>query len=88
MFLLYLHDSIKSLEKLLRGQSEKIHVALLLSKVPSDFHNSILRNSSNNKRKKKRLTELIIEYIENKVKHCLELLRSSEIILLSENKCI
>ena len=33
-----------------RGQSEKIHIASLLSKVPSVFHNSILRNCDNRKR--------------------------------------
>ena len=33
-----------------RGQSEKIHIASLLSKVPSVFRNSILRNCDNRKR--------------------------------------
>ena len=60
---------IKSSKQLLRAQSEKIHVASLLSKVPSDFHNRILRNSD----KKKRIIELIFRVIE-KEKHCLELL--------------
>ena len=35
----YKTKSIKSLVQLLRRPSEKIHIALLLSKVPSDFHN-------------------------------------------------
>ena len=45
----YKTKSIKSSEQLLRGQSEKIHVASLLLKVPGDFHNRILRNSVNKK---------------------------------------
>ena len=69
---------------MLRGQSGEIHIALLLSKVPSDFHNKILRNYDN----KKRLIQLIFEDIEKEAKHYLELLGNSEIILLSENKCI
>ena len=59
-------------------------MALLLSKVPSDFYNRILRNYDS----KKRLIKLIFEYIEKETKHYLELLGSSELILSSENKCI
>ena len=83
----YKTESIKSSEQLSirRGQSEKIHIASLLWKVPSDFHNSILRNSDT---KKKLVLELIFEYIEREAKHFLELLGSSEIILASKNKCI
>ena len=43
----YKTKSITSSEQLLRGQSKKIHVASVLSKVPSDLHNRILRNSDN-----------------------------------------
>ena len=41
----YRTKSIKSSKQLSikRGQSEKIHRASLLSKIPSDFYNSILR---------------------------------------------
>ena len=83
----YKTESIKSSEQLSirRSQSEKIHIASLLWKVPSDFHNSILRNSDT---KKKLVFELIFEYIEREAKHFLELLGSSEIILASKNKCI
>ena len=44
----YKTKSIKSSEQLSikRGQSEKIHRASLLSKVPSDFYNSILRTDA------------------------------------------
>ena len=59
-------------------------MALLLSKVPSDFCNRILRNYDS----KKRLIKLIFEYIEKEAKHYLELLGSSVIVLLSKNKCI
>ena len=77
--------SIKNSEQfsIKRGQSEKIHIASLLSKVPSDFHNRILRKSDN----KKRIFELIFEYIERQ-SIFLELLGSSIIILSYENKCI
>ena len=54
--------SIKSSEQLLRGQLGKIHKALLLSKVPSDFYNRILRNYDS----KKRLIKLLFEYIKKK----------------------
>ena len=80
----YKTKSIKSSEQLLRGQSGKIHIALFLSKVPSDFHNRILRNHD----RKKRLIKLISEHIEKETKHNRELLGSSEIILSSKNKCI
>ena len=43
----YKTKSIKSSEQLLIGQSEKIHIASLLSKVPSDFQNKTLGNSDN-----------------------------------------
>ena len=69
---------------MLRGHSEKIHVASLLLKVPSDFHNSILRNCYN----KKGVIKLIFEYIEREAKHCTELSGSSRINLSSESKCI
>ena len=52
--------SIKSSKQSLKGQSGKIHISLLLSKVPSDFYNRILRNSN----RKKRLVKLISEYIK------------------------
>ena len=52
--------SIKSSKQSLKGQSGKIHISLLLSKVPSDFYNRILRNSNS----KKRLIKLIFEYIK------------------------
>ena len=76
--------SIKSSEQLLRGQLGKIHTALLLSMVPNDFHNRILRNHDSTKR----LIKLLFEYIEKEAKHCLELLGSSKKFLSSENKCI
>ena len=41
--------SIKSSKQLLKGQSRKIHISWLLSKVPSDFYNRILRNSNSKK---------------------------------------
>ena len=80
----YKTKSIKSSEQLLRGQSGKIHIALLLSKVPSYFQNRILRNSDS----KIRLIKFIFEYIEKEAKHCLELLGSFEVISSSRNKCI
>ena len=48
----YKTKSIKSSEQLSirRSQSEKTHIASSLSKVPSDFHNSVLRKSDNKKR--------------------------------------
>ena len=82
----YKTKSIKSSEQLSirRGQSEKIHIASFLSKVPSDFHNSILINSNT------KANEFFNSYfnILKKAKHCLELLGSSEIILSSKNKFI
>ena len=44
----YKTKSVKSSEQLSikRGQLEKIHRASLLSKVPSDFYNSILRTDA------------------------------------------
>ena len=47
----YKTKSITSSEQLSikRGQSEKIHIASLLSNVLSVFHNSILRNCDNKK---------------------------------------
>ena len=82
----YKTKSIKSSEQLTikRGQSEKIHIASLLSKVLRVFHNSILRNSDN----KTPFIELIFEYIEREGKHYSELFGISEIIVSSENKCI
>ena len=82
----YKTKSIKRSEQLSikRGQSEKIYIASLLSKVPSDFHNSILRKSDN----KKQVFELIFEYTEREAYFFLEPLGSSEITLLSEKKCI
>ena len=66
----YEMKSVKSSEQSLRGQSGKIHVASLLLKVPSNFHNRILGNSDN----KKRDIELIFEYIiKRETKHCLDL---------------
>ena len=52
--------SIKSSKQLLKGQSRKIHISLLLSKVPSDFYNRILRNSNS----KKVVIKVIFEYIK------------------------
>ena len=66
----------------LRGQSGKTHIVLLLSKVPSDFDNRILRNYDS----KKRLIKPLFEYNEKEAKDYLELLGSSEIILSSESK--
>ena len=82
----YKTKSIKRSEQLSikRGQSEKIYIASLLSKVPSDFHNSILRKSEN----KKQVFELIFEYTEREAYFFLEPLGRSEITLLSEKKCI
>ena len=80
----YKTKSIKRSEQLSikRDQSEKIYIASLLSKVPSDFHNSILRKSDN----KKQVFELIFEYTEREAYFFLEPLGSSEITLLSEKK--
>ena len=52
--------SIKSSKQLLRGQSGKIRIVLLLSNIPSDFYNRIIRNSDN----KERLIKLIFECIK------------------------
>ena len=71
----YKTKSIKSSEQLSirRGQSENIHIVSFLSKVSSNFHNSILRNSDTK-------TSDFLKF--------LELFGSSEIILSSENRCI
>lgn len=52
----YKSTSIKALERKLRGESEKIHIASLESKTPGDF-SRILKNGEN----KERLIELIID---------------------------
>ena len=53
----YQRISIKGLEGTLRGESEKIHIASLESKTPSNF-SKIMKNGEN----KTRLIELIIQY--------------------------
>ena len=52
--------SIKSSKQLLKDQSQKIHISLLLSKVPSDFYNRILKNSNS----EKVVIKVIFEYIK------------------------
>ena len=52
--------SIKSSKQLLRGQSGKIRIVLLLSNIPSDFYDRIIRDSDN----KERLIKLIFECIK------------------------
>ena len=75
----YKTKSIKSSEQLLRGQSEKIHIA---SQGAKRFHNRALKNFD----KKNQFIELIFEYIKKEQNKTLSL-GSSGITLSSESKC-
>ena len=79
----YKENSLKREEQEKRGQSEKVQISSLQSKIVSDFHYRILRNSDN----KQRLIDLVFEYIKLNSKDCLTVLKSKKIVLSSENEC-
>ena len=80
----YQNPSIKRAEQLSRGESESIHIASLQSRIPSDFKFRILRNADN----KKRLIDLMFEFIESQAEYCLGVLDTTKIVLSSDNNCI
>ena len=53
-------NSPKLNEQAMRGQSERIQIASLQSRIPTEFRTRILRNNDN----KARLIELILKYIK------------------------
>ena len=69
----YKTTSIRSSEQLSikRGQSEKVHIASLLSKVPSGFYNSILRTAA-----KWNGTVISVHFIEKEKQHALKYFRA------------
>ena len=79
----YKNTSMKGLERALRGESEKIHIASLESKTPSDF-SRILKNGEN----KTRLIELIIQYIKTCRVKILNHVRCTKLVISSYNNCI
>ena len=79
----YKNTSIKGLERALRGESEKIHIASLESKTPSDF-SRIRKNGEN----KTRLIELIIQYIKTCRVEILNHVRCTKLVIPSYNNCI
>ena len=76
-------NSLKLNEQALRGQSERIQIASLQSRIPSEFRIRILRNNEN----KARLIELILAYIKEQKNECLRVLNSQEIVFSTEKKC-
>ena len=56
----------------MRGQSERIQIALAQSRIPPEFKTRILRNNAN----KASLIELILKYIKEQKDECLNLLKS------------
>ena len=76
----YKNKLIKGLERALRGESKKIHIASLESKTPSDF-SRILKNGEN----KTRLIELIIQYIKTCMVKILNHVRCTKLVISSYN---
>ena len=74
---------LKLNEQATRGQSERIQIASLQSRIPTEFRTRILRNNEN----KARLIELILKYIKESKDECLNLLNSDTIVFSTEDKC-
>ena len=64
-------NSLKLNEQAMRGQSERIKIASLQSRIPTEFRTRILRNNEN----KARLIELILKYIKKQKDERLNLLK-------------
>ena len=73
----YFKSSIKASERLKRGISTKVILKSSKSKTPLNFSSSFLLCGEN----KTRLTELIIETMEDKKDEILDLLQSEEIVI-------
>ena len=76
-------NSPKLNEQEMRGQSERIQIASLQSRIPTEFRTRILRNNDN----KARLIELILKYIKEQKGECLNLLKTDTIVFSTEDKC-
>ena len=79
----YFKNSIKASERLKRGISTKVTFKPSKSKIPLDFSSSFLLCGEN----KTRLTELIIQTMEDKKDEILGLLQSEEIVISREEVC-
>ena len=79
----YKSDSIKTAERKLRGETDKLHIASLQSKTPNSF-SRILRNGEN----KTRLIELIVQYIEQNRMKVLNYTRTAKLVISTWNRCI
>ena len=78
----YRESSIKTSERKSRGMSSKVIIKSSKTKVPRDF-NSFLMNNDN----KIQMIDLIFNYIKENRAKCLNLLRSSKIMLSNDNIC-
>ena len=78
----YLSNSIKDAERAKRGQSTKILVKSTKSKIPREF-SKFLANGEN----KTRMIELIFETLEEKKAAVLNTLRTTQLVLSSEQNC-
>ena len=79
----YQEFSIKNAERGNRGESSKILVKSLQSKIPRDFQ-AFLLNGDN----KTRMMELIAEYIETRKAKVFNILHTNKILISLDNKCI
>ena len=70
-------------EKAMRGQSERIQIASLQSRIPPEFRTRILRNNEY----KVRLIALILKYITEQKDEYLSLLKSDTIVFSTEGEC-
>jgi hypothetical protein len=79
----YFANSIKDAERAKRGIVSKITIKSPQSKVRRDF-NKFLSSGEN----KTRMIELIVQTIKEKGVHCLNILKTTNLILSRENECI
>ena len=75
-------NSLKLNEQTMGGQSEKIQIASLQTRIPTEFRTRILVNNEN----KGRLIELIPKYIKKQKDECLNLLKSDTIVFSTDDK--
>ena len=79
----YFENSIKDAERAKRGTTTKIITNSPKSKVPREF-SKFLSNGEN----KTRMIELIFQTMKEKRLHCLNILRTPQIILSNEQECV
>ena len=79
----YRQSSIKTLERKKRGDSAKLLIKSLQSKIPPDFSQFLLNGEN-----KSRMIELISEYVETNKAEVLNILRCNKIVISLDCKCV